>query len=131
MRRVTVWCLMVASLLSAGGCGTASVTPSASLTTLQPGWPQHLKLEWSATDGPRARRINGYVYNDHGLPATDVQILAQALDASGAVIGQRVVWVPDWLPPHNRSGFRVDGLPPASSYRVSVWNFRFRDPHGI
>jgi hypothetical protein len=128
MRRVTVWCLMAASVLSTAGCSTAETTPSATVTTLQPTWPQHLKLEWSVTDRPGGRRIDGVVYNDFGLPAADVQILAQALDASGAVIGQRIVYLPDWIPPRNRSFFRVDGLPPASSYRVSVWNFRFRDP---
>jgi hypothetical protein len=115
-------------LLLGGACTMTSVTPSASVTTLQPVWPQYFKVDWTVEPGVTgARRITGYVYNTFGLPADDVQILAQALDASGAVIGQRLAWAPGWIPAYNRAVFRVDDLPTATSYSVSVWNIQFRD----
>lgn len=120
--------LMGIALLLGSACSLTAVTPSGSVTTLQPVWPQYFKVEWSAEPGVRgARRITGYVYNTFGLAADSVQILAQALDASGAVIGQRLAWTPGWVPAYNRASFTVDDLPTASSYRVSIWNFQFRD----
>src|SRR5919198_477101 len=102
--------LAVAALGAA--CATASVTPSASVTTLQPAWPKYFRLEWSA-DGSGSRPVTGYLSNVSGTPADNVRILAQALDASGSVIGQRIVWVPGMLPGYDRTYLRIDGLPAA------------------
>jgi hypothetical protein len=54
-----------------------------------------------------------------------MQILAQGLDASGNIVGQKLAWVPGSVPPFNRAFFTVPGLPPAERYRVSVWAFDF------
>jgi hypothetical protein len=54
-----------------------------------------------------ARRLDGYVYNSYGRPAENVQVLVQALDASGAVIDQRLAWVPGGVPQLSRASFEV------------------------
>ena len=59
-----------------------------------------------------------------------MQILAQALDGSGAVVGQRLEWVPGVLPPGGSLYFTVDALPPADAYRVSVWHWEFLQAPG-
>ena len=69
------------------------------------------------------RQVTGYVYNRHGEYALDLRLLAQALDPSGAVIGQRIVWVPGGVGGSGRAYFEVPNLPPANSYRVSVWDY--------
>lgn len=91
-------------------------------------WPRYFTLEWSVQpEATGSRRITGYVANTSGLPVDSVQILAQALDASGSVIGQRLTWVSGLIPPRGRESFRVDDLPAANTYRVGIWNFEFRE----
>jgi hypothetical protein len=52
-----------------------------------------------------------------------VQLLAQGLDASGNVVGQKIVWLSGMVPGLQRSYFRISNMPPAAQYRVSVWAF--------
>lgn len=123
-RMITSGLIVVVFVLGSACSSTSAITPSASVTTTQPVWPRYFNVEWSvereATD---SRRISGYVYSTVGFSADRVQILAQALDASGAVVGQRLEWLTNVVPAEGRAFFRVDHLPPASSYRVSVWNY--------
>src|SRR5262249_54416796 len=46
---------------------------------------------------------------------------AQAVDSTGAVLGQRIAYVPGGVGGFGRAYFIVPGLPIADSYRVSVW----------
>jgi hypothetical protein len=78
--------------------------------------------------------------NTYGAEASDVRVLAQALDASGTVIAQRITWV-GFVPTDSPQYFEIRGLPAATDYRVSVWSFEFRQgltvsrnerpPHGF
>src|SRR5438093_13591415 len=93
MRLVRAGLLAVA--LAGGGLTTYSPIDSTATTTLIPGWERYFTVEWTA--GPEhggVRRIDGYVYNRYGEYAADVRLLVQSLDASGNVVGQRVVWGP-------------------------------------
>ena len=122
--------LVVVSLLVAivtGGCTTAALTPSASVTTAVQGWEHYFRLEWVPQPKPNGMEIDGYVYNTYGSPAGNVRLLAQALDASGNVVAQRIEWVPGIVPNFSRSYFRIPALPPAQQYRVSVWSFDIID----
>jgi hypothetical protein len=116
-------CTALLLALVGTGCAAPGMTPSASVTTAIQGWEHYFRLEWA----PQAKRdgieIDGYVYNNYGSPMGNVQVLAQALDASNNVVAQKLEWVPGVVPPFNRSYFRVPGLPPAHQYRVSVWAF--------
>ena len=107
-------------------CGTASsyLTPSGSTTTLMAGWEYRFKLEWSVDPEPDGnRRIRGYIASQYGERAEAVRVLGQALDASGAVVGPRIAYVPGGVPGFARVYFEIPHLPPADHYRVSVWDY--------
>src|SRR5207249_323400 len=54
-----------------------------------------LTLKWAVDpEQGQLRRVRGYIYSRYGEVAEPVRILAQALDSSGAVVGQRIAWVP-------------------------------------
>ena len=112
------------AMLLLGGCAALDVRPTADLTTIDPAWPTWFRLEWRLDTGPAgARRITGYVHNDYGEAANEVQLLTQGLDASGAVVHQRIEWVMGKVPPLSRTWFDIRNLPPAERYRVTVWRY--------
>ena len=76
--------------LGLAACGSDSLTPSASVTTLTTGWEKHFTLEWTVESPPGGITLRGSVTSSHGAPAEPMRLLAQALDASGAVVGQRI-----------------------------------------
>jgi hypothetical protein len=110
----------------AAGCasgGSGGMTPSASVTTVMQGWERYFALDWAVSPKANGNQIDGYLYNQYGAAAANVQILAQGLDEKGNVIAQKLEWVPGMVPPLSRAFFRVPGLPPAPQYRVAVWAF--------
>ena len=110
--------------LGLAGCAAVDLGPSAERTTLDPAWPTWFRLDWAVEAETRGtRRISGYVHNDYGEAASEVLLLTQALDATGAVVHQRIEWVMGKVPPLSRSWFEVRSLPPADRYRVTVWRF--------
>src|SRR5437899_8454676 len=107
-------------------CGTASsyLTPSTSTTTLMAGWDRWFKLEWSVErERGGTSRITGYVTSQHGEGADAVRVLAQALDASGAVVGQQIAWVPRGVSGFPHRYFEVPRLPFANHYQVCGWYY--------
>jgi hypothetical protein len=115
-------------------CGTvsSSLAPSASTTTLMAGWDHWFNLEWSLEREPGGtNRITGYIANQYGEASESVRLLAQALDASGAVVGQRIVYVPEGVGGFGRRYFEIPHLPVADHFRVSVWDYSFREAASI
>lgn len=125
MKRSALALLIVAIALDAGCTSTnPNLNPSSTTTTLMAGWEQHFAIEWAAADqGPNTRRVSGYVYNQHGEAATQIRVLAQALDPSGAVVGQRIAYVLGGVGGFGRAYFDVPNLPATPAYRVSVWDY--------
>jgi hypothetical protein len=113
--------LLAALIPLAWGCvgATGGLAPSTGVTTLMQGWESRLSLDWEAT----GQDISGYVSSKYGAPIVNVRLLAQGLDASGNVVGQKIEWVPGGVPPLHRTYFRIANMPPAATYRVSVWTF--------
>jgi hypothetical protein len=101
------------------GCVGSGVTPSTSVTTAIIGWENWLRVDWAES----GQQIDGYVYSNHGTSIGNVQLLAQGLDASGNVVGQKVEWLQGPVPALQRTYFRIPNMPAAASYRVSVWSF--------
>ena len=120
--------VLVAPLLA--GCASG-MSPSASVTTAMQGWEHYFRVDWEPVAKPGGREIAGYIYNNYGAAASNVQILAQGLDSSGALVGQQISWVQGMVPPLNRAYFTVPGLPDAPQYRVSVWAFDFVQGAGM
>jgi hypothetical protein len=110
---------------TAAACATAAAPPTTSgYTTLMAGWEYHFKIDWTAAEqGPTTRTVSGYVYNQHGEFATQLRVLAQAIDSTGNVVGQRIGYVPGGVGGFGRAYFVVSNLPVADTYRVSVWDY--------
>ncbi len=120
--------LLALTAVATTACGATSpyLTPSGSTTTLMQGWDHWFKLDWSVEPEPGGgKRIRGYITNEYGEPADRVRLLAQALDASGAVVGQQIAWVPDGVGGFERAYFEISHVPTADHYRVSVWDYSF------
>ena len=109
-------------------CGTTSgyLTPSGTTTTLMAGWEHHFLIDWTVEpEQGGVRRIRGYVSSQHGESAEPVRLLVQALDSSGAVVGQRIGWVTGGVNGFQRAYFEITNLASAAQYRVFVWDYTF------
>ncbi|SRR5882724_459808 len=125
--------LLIAAIvtMTAACAGTGATPPPGSPTTLMYGWEHHFSIEWAAAEqGPNARKVSGYVYNQHGEFATHLRVLAQAIDPAGAVVGQRIAYVPGGVGGFGRAYFEVPNLPATAAYRVSVWDYTWLQAPG-
>jgi hypothetical protein len=115
----------VVMALVVGGCATSELTPSASVTTLMPDSERWFKLSWDVAPEKDAdlRRLRGYVENTYGEAAGRVQLLGQALDGGGAVVGQKIWWLSGVVPGFGRVYFEIPNMPKADHYRVTVWTY--------
>ncbi|MGH7304187.1 MAG: FxLYD domain-containing protein [Candidatus Rokuibacteriota bacterium] len=122
--RVALLTIAIVTMNAACASTNPNLTPSSTTTTLMAGWEQHFAIEWAAAEqGPNARRVSGYVYNQHGETATQIRVLAQALDPNGAVVGQRIAYVLGGVGGFGRAYFDVPNLPATPAYRVTVWDY--------
>jgi hypothetical protein len=117
--------LAVGLAVAAAGCATSDITPSSSVTTLMPDTERWFKLSWEATPerDPELRRLRGYVENTYGEAAARIQLLGQALDTGGAVVGQKLSWLTPTIPGFGRAYFEIARMPKADHYRVTVWSY--------
>ena len=115
-----------------GPCSILGLQPGGSWgTTLMAGWERHFTIEWTAEpEQSESRRVRGFVSGRQGEHADPVRLLAQALDSSGAVVGQRIAWVPGGVSGFQQAYFEIPNLPPAAQYRVSVWDYTFLQSPG-
>jgi len=116
---------LIAVVLTACGLSTHYPIPSGPTTTLIPGWERHFMLEWTVEpEHGGSRRLDGYIFNRYGEYAADVRLLVQALDASGVVVDQRIVWGPTGVGGFGRAYFDIRHLPASDHYQVFVWDYR-------
>ena len=81
-------------------------------------------VDWqSSADGRGQSRLTGYVYDDEGQPATDVEIQIVMLDATGHEVESVLRPVRGLVPGNGRAYFDVS-VPDAPSYQVSVASFQ-------
>jgi hypothetical protein len=98
----------------------AVVRVGASIAQIPSATPEsYLRVEAEQSKGGRPR-LTGYVYNPRDLWAARVQLLVEALDGSGSVVGATLVSVYGDVPPRNRSYFEAPLSVTGSSYRVTV-----------
>lgn len=122
-REITGAIVGVSALLAAlTGCALA---PSESVTTTMPGVAERMfALDWTAQPDARgARKLEGHMENRSHFDVRNVQLLVQALDASGGVVSQRREWVGGEMSIGARRYFEVRDLPAADQYRVTVWSY--------
>jgi hypothetical protein len=113
--------ILLAIALVATGCAPA-VGPSGPLQPLVVGAEQHMTIEWQAQPRNQATVVWGYVINHSPYTFDHLRLLVDALDADGAILGQRVVWAPGLLGGWGRTYFEAP-MAPASAYRVSVFSY--------
>ena len=115
---------LLVALIAACEAANSQLTPSASVSTLMSGWEQHFTLDWVVEpESGDTRRVRGYVYSQSGEYVQALRVLVQALDASGGVIGQRIVWLPGGVGGSGRAYFDIPQVPSAADYKVSVWDY--------
>jgi hypothetical protein len=109
-------------------CSPTVVGPSATVTTLTPGADQWFRVSWEPVPESNGKhvRLRGYVENRYGEAVGRVQLLAQAFDASGNVVDQKITFVPGAVPAFDRVFYEIANMPPANRYGVSVWAYERR-----
>jgi hypothetical protein len=124
--------LLISAIVTMAGCAlNGAEPPLGSPTTLMYGWEHHFSIDWTAVEQTGdTRRVSGYVINHNGEFATHLRVLAQAVDSAGAVVGQRIAYVPGGVGGFGRAYFIVPGLPVADTYRVSVWDYTWNQAPG-
>jgi hypothetical protein len=111
--------LLAALVLLPLGASYAPVPAQAvgAASTVDP----RIRLDWQVGTGRGGRPlIHGYVYNDYGRPASDVRLLVETLDASGAVIARHAGFIRGVVQWSDRAYFELPIRTPGASYRLSV-----------
>ena len=128
--RIAMKRLLLATTAVLALAAGSPVRPAAALSATS-SVDARIRLDWEVgtTRGGRPV-IQGYVYNDYGRPASDVQLLVETLDASGAVIGRTVGFVRGVVQLNDRTYFEVPIKVTGASYRVSVTGFDWRGGGG-
>ena len=88
---------------------------------------QFFRVEWTVSPGRHGdSRITGYVYNQYGETAENVQLRISEVDASGRVASS--VTRPSFgtVPAEDRAYFDVQ-VPTSPSYQVAVQSFDFQE----
>src|SRR5688572_19418114 len=73
--------------------GSSSSTSAPRYAPLVHGWEQFFRITWEPFEWRGRPYLGGYISSDWGLTAMRVQVLAEALDASGNVTKQAVHWL--------------------------------------
>ena len=102
---------------------TVNGATAQTLTPLFLGWERYFTLSWEAGQHRGQPGVSGYLKNESGFPTRRIQLLVEAVDASGRVTGQRVSWLGSALTPGMRAYFEAPAPPPAATYRVSVFAY--------
>jgi hypothetical protein len=123
MKAIRLGLLITVLVTMSTACASYGPSPSTT-TTLMSGWEHHFSIEWTAAEQSQSsRKVSGYVYNHNGEYATHLRVLAQAIDPAGAVVGNRIAYVPGGVGGFGRVYFEVPNLPVAENYRVSIWDY--------
>ena len=133
MKAIRLGLLIGLIVTMSSACAETGAQPPLSMTatTLTYGWEHHFSFEWAAAEqGQNSRKVAGYVYNHNGEFATSMRVLAQAVDSGGAVVGQRIAYVPGGVGGFGRAYFEVPNLPATPTYRVSVWDYTWFQADG-
>ncbi len=119
------------ALLALGPLSPAGPVRPASALGAASSIDPRIRLDWEVGTGRAGRPvIQGYVYNDYGRPASDVHLLVETLDGSGAVIARDIGFVRGVVQLYDRSYFEVPLKISGVSYRVSVTSLDWKGGGG-
>ena len=126
---------LVTSFLIGGfaGCASSEITTVSStrheLRPLVAGGNQYFAVNWQPAERKGRPVVTGTLTNQYGATADRVQLLVEALDDSGNVISQKVVWLGDNIAPFDRAYFAIP-VEKSPKYRVSVFAYDWRGRTG-
>jgi len=104
------------------GLRTASAQDQAQATAAD----QSFLVNWTASPAALGEsRITGYIYNNYGDAADQVQLRITEFDASGQPIASFIKLVDEIVPAFDQTYFDVLVPGQAASYRVAVESFNF------
>src|SRR5258706_9505488 len=128
MKTIKALVLMTAAVLALGPA--VMPAPAGAVPTPQ-GIDPRIRLDWEAgTRRGGKPAIQGYLYNDYGRPASDIHLLVETLDASGAVIARTIGFVQGTVQFNDRIYFEVPLKATGASYRVTVTSFDWKGGGG-
>jgi hypothetical protein len=87
------------------------------------GADSYFKVEWQADERGGKPLVSGYVTNQWGIPARNVRLRVEALDAAGNVTANDIGYVFGYATPGSRVYFEVPVSAKAPAYRVTVLSF--------
>jgi hypothetical protein len=106
------------------GDSDAQIVPSASTGGGVGG--QYFQVDWGTEPASNGRSaIVGYVYNNYGEPARNVELRISMLDTSGNVVSSVTRSVAGTVPAGDRAYFKVNVPNSPSRYDVTVASFDF------
>ena len=112
--------------------GTGGIAPSATFTTLMPGWETKFSVDWKVAPAPDGSQVVfGRVTSRYGQYAEPFVLLGQALDASNNLVSQRVERVPGGVPGFNSTYYEIRRMAAADHYNVTVWSYSFVEMRGV
>ncbi|HXJ83049.1 MAG TPA: FxLYD domain-containing protein [Candidatus Methylomirabilis sp.] len=118
--------------LALGAAGTRPATagdtdsPVAAMSSGGGLASQFFHVQWTSAPNTRGNStITGYVYNDYGQPAKDVQVRISTLDPSGHVVTSEIRPVHGLVPAEGRAYFEANVPNSPSPYQVTVASFEF------
>jgi hypothetical protein len=117
---------MVERAPAAPGPAGAQSDPSYAIY----GVDQYFKLEWQPDERRGKPLVSGYVTNQWGLPAKNVRLRVEALDAAGNVTATYIGYVNAFVIPGSHVYFEVPVPVKAPGYRVRVLSFDPVQGHG-
>ena len=108
--------------------GKGAATMNQDSTTLG---ERLFHVEWTAAGAGRAgtSRITGYVYNDYGEAAEDIELKITGLNAAGQPVNTMFRHMSDTVPSRGRGYFDLQ-VPVSESYKIDVESFEFTMGHG-
>lgn len=120
-----MWTKGVVALVLAVGVLAAGAGWAQNFST--PNAERFFRLEWQAEQTKKGQpAIRGFIYNEYGSWAGDVQLLVEGLDASGRAVSRTRGYVNGDVPARGRVSFEVILPVPAATYRVTVEYFSWR-----
>ena len=132
MTTINALVLATATVLTLGLALGPIVMPAPAAAVSAPsGIDPRIRLDWEAgTRRGGKPAIQGYLYNDYGRPASDIHLLVETLDASGAVIARTIGFVQGTVQFNDRIYFEVPLKATGASYRVTVTSFDWKGGGG-
>lgn len=99
-----------------------AVAGAQPLTPLDVNWAEYFQIDWQPGERGGQSVLTGHVRSTWKYGARWMQLLIDRVDAQGALLDQRLVWLPSELPRGSQVYFEVR-VEPAATYRVAVYAY--------